>query len=115
LNIVDRFLKSKLDQTPVATKEGMEQSVLVFIKEEDFDRMMPIHDKLWALLENSDLGMFDGNEIGGGETVLFLYGPDAELLFNKIEPTLRADEFCQGAKVIIRWGGPKAPQREVVL
>jgi hypothetical protein len=113
LSIVDRFLKSKLVQplSPVAE----DQAVLVYVKSEDFDGMMPIHDKLWALLDNSSIGMFDGNEIGGGETVLFLYGPDAELLFTKIEPVLRADEFCKEARVVIRWGGPNAPQREVNL
>jgi len=113
LGFLDRFKKSK------APAEGSpasgEQAILIYVQGEDLEGSIPIQDKLYVLLEDSSLGMFDGNEVGGGELVLFLYGPDAELLFKHIEPTLKEDGFCNGAKAIIRFGGPGAPQREVTL
>lgn len=97
------------------SRPGEEEAVLIHLEGEDFDIMLQVSDKLTEVIERTNVGMFDGNEIGGDETVLFMYGPDAELLFKHIEPILRDDEFCRGAKAIIRLGGPGAPQREVTL
>lgn len=113
MGLRDRFLNSKL--SPTVAEKVEDQAILVYINSENLEGSIPVQEKLFELLENEDLGMFDGNEVGGGQLILFLYGPDAELLFKHIEPTLRADAFCHGAKVIIRWGGPGAPQREVIL
>jgi hypothetical protein len=113
LSLLDRYLKSKL-QTP-APDCAEEQAVLIYFTNEDLDGSIPLQERLHKLLTESSVGMFDGNEVGGGELVIYLYGPDAELLFKHIEPTLRADEFCTGARAVIRWGGPNAPQREVSL
>jgi hypothetical protein len=46
---------------------------------------------------------------------LFLYGPDADKLFAGVEPVLRNYPLCQGAKVVLRYGGPGAPERVVEL
>ena len=113
MNFLDRYLKSKLTAPPPACAE--EQEVLINFANEDLEGSTPLQLALHELLTNSEVGMFDGNEVGADTLVLFLYGPDAELLFRHIEPVLRADEFCRGAKAVIRWGGPNAPQREVVL
>jgi hypothetical protein len=113
MSVVDKFFKPSPNPSP--SHPGGEQAVLIYLEGEDFDIMLMLSDKLTEAIENSGLGMFDGNEIGGNETVLFMYGPDAELLFKEIEPILREDEFCRGAKAIIRWGGPGSPQREVIL
>ena len=68
--------------------------------------MSSIEDKLVEVLERYGLGEFDGNETGPAETILFMYGPDAERLFVGIEQTLRDYPLCQGARVEIRRGGP---------
>jgi len=88
----------------------------VYLGREDFDLMIELSYELIDLFEDSDIGMFDGNEIGGGDTVFFMYGPDAELLFQYVAPVFRKNEFCNGAKAVIRWGSaPDAPKREVTL
>ncbi|MGA2068876.1 MAG: hypothetical protein ABSG86_28175 [Thermoguttaceae bacterium] len=74
-----------------------------------------IEDRLIDAVARDGLGEFDGNEVGPTETTLFLYGPDAEKLFAGIEVTLRGYPLCQGARVVIRHGGPGSPQREVKL
>jgi len=113
LNFLDRYLKTRL--TSPAPDPAEEQAVLIHFANDDLEGSTPLQLALHELLANSEVGMFDGNEVGDETLVLYLYGPDAELLFRHIEPVLRADEFCGGAKAVIRWGGPNAPQREVVL
>jgi len=113
LKFIDDFLKTKLTHPSPTRVE--EQAVLIYFANEDLEGSIPLQLKLEKLLTNSNVGMFAGNEVGSGTLVLHLYGTDAELLFQHIEPTLRADEFCREAKAVIRWGGPNAPQREVIL
>jgi hypothetical protein len=108
-----KFFRDKSAQPP--SHPGGKQAVLLHIDGEDFDRMVEISDKLTDAIEGAKIGVFDGNEIGGNETVLFMYGPDAELIFNTIEPILMADETLHGTKAIIRWGNHGAPQREVII
>jgi len=113
MGIFDKLLKPIAPQpSSLATDEGC---VLIYIRGEEWDPMETAQDKLMALLDNSDIGMFDGNEIGGDETVLFMYGPNAEALFDFIEPTLKADDYFRGAKAIVRQGPPQSPHREVIL
>ncbi|WP_037625143.1 hypothetical protein [Streptomyces aureus] len=49
------------------------------------------------------VGDVDGNEFGGGEVVIFAYGPDAEALYRVMEPDLRALPF-RPAHVVLRYG-----------
>jgi hypothetical protein len=74
-----------------------------------------LEDQLTEALTRKGTGEFDGNEIGPGETTLFMYGPDAEALLRTVEPVLRAYPLCRGARVIIRAGQPGAPERELKL
>lgn len=104
------------------SQPGSEQAVLVFIKAhglpahvyEKFD-LGTIGGKLREVIKRERLGMFDGNGIGADEAVLYMYGPDAERLFSGVEATLREYPLCQGARVVIRRGGPGAEQRELHL
>jgi hypothetical protein len=112
------FGKKSLDQAA----ESPQQAVLVHLDTvglpdhiyQDYD-LATIEDKLIEVIEREGLGEFDGNEVGPGETTLFIYGPDAERLFAGIEQTLRGCPLCQGARVEIRCGGPGAQQRELRL
>ncbi len=74
-----------------------------------------LEDRLVEAIERGRLGEFDGIEIGVGGATLFMYGPDAERLFTGIQPVLRAYPLCTGARVVIRYGGPRARQRQVEL
>ena len=53
------------------------------------------------------LAKLDGNEIGQGEFVLYMYGPDAEKLFVAVEPILRSAYFSFGGP---RLSTPEARQ-----
>jgi hypothetical protein len=54
------------------------------------------------------VGEFDGNEFGGGEAVLYAYGPDADALFAVMEAALRGLPF-RPAHVILRYGSAADP------
>jgi hypothetical protein len=56
-----------------------------------------------AALGSGSLGALDGNGFGGGEAVLYLYGPDADKLYGAIEAAVRAVPL-RPAHVILRYG-----------
>ena len=98
------------------------QAVLVFLDGQGLpddvyrdNDLATLEDHLLEAIQAGALGEFDGNEIGPAETTLYLYGPDAERLFSGIESTLRGHPLCQNARVVIRYGGPGAEQREIRL
>ncbi|MFJ2093030.1 hypothetical protein ACIOEW_27715 [Streptomyces sp. NPDC087901] len=59
--------------------------------------------RLTEAIGQSDVGEFDGNEYGGGEVVLYAYGPDADALFAVVAPILHDLPF-RPAHVILRYG-----------
>lgn len=102
--------------------ESAEQAVLVYLNGTDlpdqvYDEydLATLEDKLIEVIEREKLGEYDGNEFGPTETILFMYGPDAERLFAGIESILRDYPLCQQARVEIRPGSPGAAAREVRL
>jgi hypothetical protein len=58
-----------------------------------------------AAVKAAGVGEVDGNEFGGGEVVIFAYGPDAEALYRVMEPDLRALPF-RPAHAVLRYGEP---------
>lgn len=54
-----------------------------------------------AVTKETGVGEVDGNEFGGGEAVVYAYGPDADALFKVMEPTLRDLPF-RPAHVVLR-------------
>ena len=52
-----------------------QQAVFVYLPWIDFDRLLILTEDLLALLEDTSIGKFDGNEIDDETTTLFFYGP----------------------------------------
>jgi hypothetical protein len=61
-------------------------------------------DKLASVIEESQAGIFDGDEFGAGEGVFFMYGPDANRLFDVVYPLLKTWEPLRGGYAIKRYG-----------
>jgi hypothetical protein len=117
-----RFLDNLFGTKPPQKVNPLEQAVLVYLNGSELaDEIYQqydtstLEDQLIAVIQSHNLGEFDGNEFGPEGVTLFMYGRDAEVLFNGIERVLRAYPLCQRARVVIRQGGPGAPQREVRL
>jgi hypothetical protein len=81
----------------------------------DLSRLFALEDELVEALEMADAGEFDGNEMAadGSDGYLYMYGPDANILFNAIKPTLESADFMKNAKVKLRFGPPNEGAREV--
>ena len=100
---------------------GEEHAVLIHIPlaedfgDSDMEALYSLEDELYEQLDGSDAGEFDGNEIGGGEWVLYLYGPDADVLVETILPTLESHDLPDGAYAIKRYGEPGAQQKRIEL
>jgi hypothetical protein len=109
--------------TPQGQSGGSEQAVLVYLKlsGEGFgapverDRIFALEEELDAAIENAGAGEFDGNEFGGGECILFMYGPSADRLFQAVEPVLRASPSSRGGYAVKRYGEPGAREVRVEL
>lgn len=79
----------------------------------------PALDRLVAALAEAvtagGAGEFDGDEVGEGSTTLFFYGPNADELFEAIEPLLVKRRTARGTRIIKRYGPPGAPEHVVML
>lgn len=74
-----------------------------------------IEDPLMEVLEGSDVGEYDSNEIGWEDAVIYLYGRDADRHLKAVLPTLRASPLPRGSYAINRYGEPGAQERRVEL
>ena len=77
----------------------------------EFDTMALLSADLTAAIEGAGVGEFDGNELGGGECKLFMYGPDADRLFAAALPVLSKSTIVRGGYVLKRYGDVDDPWR----
>lgn len=60
-----------------------------------------------------DLGEIDGHAIGATDTIIYLYGPDAEAMYHAVERILKTHPLAQDASVTIRKGPPGTARHEI--
>ena len=95
----------------------MEHAVIVhfplsddeFGSDAEFDSMVILSDALEAAIAAASAGEFDGNELGGGECRLYMYGPNADRLYAAIEPVLAQSSLVRGGFVVKRYGAVDDP------
>jgi hypothetical protein len=80
-----------------------------FGSDPEFDTMVMLSDDLQAAIEAAGVGEFDGNELGGGECKLYMYGPDADRLFAAISPVLAKSAMVRGGYAVKRYGDAGDP------
>ena len=78
----------------------------------------PLHKlekKLEQIIKENKVGEYDGHEIAMDyiDGVLYMYGPDAEILFKAIKPTIDSSEFMKGAKALLYFGPSGDNSREI--
>jgi hypothetical protein len=80
----------------------------------NLDALFELEDQLEAVLNGGDVGEYDGHEIAvdGSDGLLYMYGPDADALFSKVSPTLRASTAIRNAVATLRYGSPADGVRE---
>ena len=90
-----------------------------YIGSTDLARLFALEEKLEAVINAAKAGELDGNEVAtdGSDGFLYMYGPDADRLFEVIRPVLEACSFMRGARITLRYGPAtaEARRREFVL
>jgi archaeosine-15-forming tRNA-guanine transglycosylase len=94
-----------------------EHGVIVHFQygKENLDSLHQLESQLEKALAGKIVGDYDGHEIATdySDGFLYLYGDNAERLFNEIKGTLESADFMAGAKVKLRFGPPKDGVKEV--
>ncbi|WP_328937996.1 hypothetical protein OG288_20120 [Streptomyces tauricus] len=99
-------------ETPTAPDGADEEHVVIahfrlardgFGNADQREQIYEAEQAMQAETEQAGVGEVDGNEFGGGEAVVYAYGPDADALFKVLEPTLRSLPF-RPAHVLLRRG-----------
>lgn len=82
--------------------------------EDERESIYELEERLGESIEAARAGEFDGNEFGGGEAVLYMYGPDKDQLWRAVESAAR--EFpLRPAYALLRAGGPDTSPEQVHL
>ena len=98
-----------------------EHAVLIHIPADDprFDYesfgLDQVEDPIIVALEREGIGELDGNMIGGDEAIIYLYGRDADRVYDAIAPVLGCLALPHGTVVVKRYGGPGAKTVRVPL
>jgi hypothetical protein len=80
----------------------------------NLDLLFALEDRLEAAISTAQVGVYDGNEVAvdGSDGYLYMYGTDADKLFEVVWPILEAESFMQGALITKRYGPPEDGVRE---
>lgn len=93
-----------------------EQAVIVHFAygQTDLSPLFELEDQLIVAVEAAGAGEFDGNEVAtdGSDGDLYMYGPDADRLFEAIRPVLESATCIREAVATIRYGPPEDGVRE---
>ena len=126
LRALRRWLSRGVDPHERNRAEVGEHAVIVhlalsddaFGSEGELAEVWTLEADLIAALESSPAGEYDGNEIGHGEAVFFMSGPNADRLLDVVDPALRSSSRETGGFVVKRYGpadDPAAPEVHVPL
>jgi hypothetical protein len=91
-------------------KESVAQAVIVRLdhgvgqRQSDQQAIAAVGAELSKLLSNSSVGKYDGSECVRNRCALYLYGPDAEALFQLVRESLRRSPVTAHASVDLRLG-----------
>ena len=97
----------------------MEHAVIVHFEygSTDLSRLFALEERVEDALATAKAGDLDGNEVAvdGSDGFLYMYGPDADRLFDAVLPVLKAADFMAGARVTLRYGPPEDGGREAIV
>lgn len=103
----------------VPAQKAPEHAVIVHFMygSTDLERLFELEHRLEAAISAAGVGEYDGNEVAvdGSDGYLYMYGPDADKLFDVIRPILETTLFMRGAEVRKRYGPPQNGVREHVI
>lgn len=83
----------------------------------DLKKLFALEDELEKAILAAKVGEFDGNEVAvdGSNGYLYMYGTNADSLFEVIKPILEKSPFVRGAKAKLRYGPAQVGAHEKVI
>ena len=103
-------------------RASTEQAVLIHIPlsddafdSEEIDYLFALEETIASRIDESGIGEYDGNEIGGGELVIFLYGQDADALADLAMSVLDTHRLPAGSYLVKRYGQSGAAETRIEL
>lgn len=98
---------------------SQEQAVIVHFNygSSDLQRLIDVKRQIELALSMTGAGDLHGTEItvDGSHGSLYLYGPDADRLFEVVRPALESASFMQGAKARKRYGSARKGRKERIV
>ena len=110
-----KWLKAKPrgDTATVESASGNEHAVIVHFEygQDDLDDLHETEERLRRAVDEAAAGEHDGHEIAvdGSHGVLYLYGPDADVLFATIKPIVLSAPCLKNPRAILRYGRADDP------
>jgi tetratricopeptide (TPR) repeat protein len=111
--------KADIDPELSTSRAQMEGAVLVElaignkpVRSDGRKYLNALTGRLSKEVKTQDVGHYSGRVAIPESTTLFFYGPDAEILFKVLDPSLKSNEMCLGARVIVRQGNT---YREMIM
>ncbi|MEU6351010.1 hypothetical protein ABZ896_16995 [Streptomyces sp. NPDC047072] len=104
-----KILNAKQDSTEDEVQQYEEAVIITFDlseergTEEEVKQAHELSDELNKLIAEKSAGEYDGDEFGGHECTLYMYGPSADALLEAINPALEKSTF-KPIRVLRRYG-----------
>lgn len=115
---MDLFKRLLSKVTPPSKSKPIEQALIVHFDygQPDLEPLYEQSRRLAHVLESAGAGDYDGHEIAVSlaDGFHYMYGPDADLLLEVVEPVLRATPWFQRAKITRRYGPAEDGVRRVI-
>jgi hypothetical protein len=108
---------------PKQENQKIEQAVIIYLKlsndkfgeAKEREALFRLEDELESKVAAGGAGEYDGHEFGGGYGTLYMYGSDADKLFNVVIESIRKHNPRTGSYIIKRYGGVGAKEEKVKL
>ncbi|MGG9971164.1 hypothetical protein ACQ33O_05150 [Ferruginibacter sp. SUN002] len=111
------FGKKSIELSNFIDNNESEQAVIIYFdyKKDNLEPLHSLEKQLEKIINDTMVGEYDGHEIRTdyNDGILYMYGPNAEVLYKTIKPILEATDFMIGATANIRFGPPSAGVKEI--
>ena len=123
MKMIPRLHECRDSSTPPASSASMnelsEHAVIVHFAygSTDLGVLFALEDTLEQSLSAAGAGEFDGHDlaVNGSDGYLYMYGPDADRLFDAVKSVLESCPFTNGATVTRRYGPAGDDVRESIV
>ncbi|MFN0133968.1 MAG: hypothetical protein ACKVW3_15740 [Phycisphaerales bacterium] len=123
MSFLKKFFGGKDRPTTRSPAEEVEQhAVLLYLKtagemppQEEMNRYHRLQDEIAKAVNAKGVGELDGDEWGDGRCTVYLYGPNAERLWDAIAPVIEKHPLPHGSVAIKRFGGPGCAKAEQIM